>query len=321
MFFKKAKSNNMIGMENSEVKEKESNTNKLFKEIIGFMESISKLLKDTVKQHNRVNRQHDDLANLTEEVQNHMSIISGLTCKTNKATEDLHLEGKKLIEITDDTVKMSYEGKAAIEEMMEIIKTLENENNNSRAMINELTNKFSRVTEVVKLINSIASHTNLLALNATIEAARAGEHGKGFAVVAGEVRKLAEQTKGSTKDITELIESISAETESVKLNSERSIEVIAKGIITSTEAIGKVESGLYSITKVDEEVKKVIEILNHQKTHISDMSKEIASTDKILKATAKTIIDHIEEASIVDKQLAHTGNQMELLGKRICDIS
>jgi methyl-accepting chemotaxis protein len=321
MFFKKAKSNNMIGMENSEIKEKESNINKLFKEIVGFIESISKLLKDTVKQHNRVNRQHDDLADLTKEVQNHMSIISGLTNKTNKATEDLYLGGEKLTKITDDTVKMSYDGKAAIEEMMEIIKTLENENNNSRAMINELTNKFSRVTEVVKLINSIASHTNLLALNATIEAARAGEHGKGFAVVAGEVRKLAEQTKGSTKDITELIETISSETENVKFNSERSIEVIAKGIITSTVAIGKVESSLYSISKVDEEVKKVIEILNHQKAHISDMSKEIISTDKILKATTKAIIDHIEEASIVDKQLEHTGNQMELLGKRICDIS
>ena len=73
------------------------------------------------------------------------------------------------------------------------------------ARINELSKAALRIGDVVNLITSIAEQTNLLALNATIEAARAGESGRGFAVVAQEVKALAAQTAGATKEISSQI--------------------------------------------------------------------------------------------------------------------
>jgi methyl-accepting chemotaxis protein len=73
------------------------------------------------------------------------------------------------------------------------------------ARINELSKAALRIGDVVNLITTIAEQTNLLALNATIEAARAGESGRGFAVVAQEVKALAAQTAGATKEISSQI--------------------------------------------------------------------------------------------------------------------
>ena len=62
-----------------------------------------------------------------------------------------------------------------------------------------------RVTEIVKIIESIAFKTNVLALNAAIESARAGDAGRGFAVVAAEVRSLAQSCASSAKEIREVV--------------------------------------------------------------------------------------------------------------------
>lgn len=298
------------GSESIQIKQDTLYSN-LYNAVIQFARNIKRIIYDTVEQHKRVNSQHEVLADLTKKVQSHMEVISHLTYETDEATEELSVEGSKLLEITEESAIKSLEGKRAIEEMAEIIKILKKEYSNNRDMIINLANKFSEVKNVVDVINEIASQTNLLALNASIEAARAGEQGKGFAVVAEEVRKLADQTKKSTVDISELMESISIETKKVKNNSERSIEVIKRGVHTSVEVIDKIEASLVSVSRVDEEVKNVIDILNNQRYHISNMIAKISEVDDILKVTTKEIISHIDEAGIVDYQLQLIGNSVE----------
>ncbi|SEO17107.1 methyl-accepting chemotaxis protein [Paenibacillus sp. OV219] len=116
--------------------------------------------------------------------------------------------------------------------------------------IEELARKADGISAITRTISDLAEQTNLLSLNASIEAARAGEHGRGFAVVAQEVRKLAEESTSSTKEIHTLVRSIDQGVkqaiQNIKVNEEvvqlqmqmlRDSELVFSELVTSVQFI------------------------------------------------------------------------------------
>ncbi len=180
----------------------------------------------------------------------------------------------------------------------------------SSKTISDLGESIQKIGVIANSIKEIADQTNLLALNAAIEAARAGEQGRGFAVVADEVRKLAERTATSTKDIASTISEItSISNEAVK----------AMG-----GAVVEVESGIALIRKNGEGLKEIMNAtvsMSSRIDHIALASKEQSAAGENVAKSLEHITSLVDEntrsvqsTKVAAEELAKSADELSRAG-------
>jgi methyl-accepting chemotaxis protein len=198
---------------------------------------------------------------------------------------------KVLLDISNRSREEVHAGIATMEKATDGLTKINTTINSSGEIIGALGQRADDIGKIIEVIDDLAEQTNLLALNAAIEAARAGEHGLGFAVVADEVRKLAEKSAQSTKEISELIQSIQKEARKAVENMDRSTGIVNEGL----ELGGDLNGALHKISNVVTEVYKFAQEIGAATNEQSHGSSQIARATTRLNEITHEINSAVEE--------------------------
>ena len=198
---------------------------------------------------------------------------------------------KLLVEISHRSREEAQTGMNTMEKATAGLNRTSQAIQSSAEIIDVLGRRADDIGKIIEVIDDLAEQTNLLALNAAIEAARAGEHGLGFAVVAEEVRKLAEKSTQSTKEISELIQGIQKEAREAVENMEHSTTMVQEGL-TLNKDLG---AALEKISNVVSEVYKFSQEIGAATTEQSNGSAQIAKATNRLTEITQEINSSVEE--------------------------
>ncbi|UOF91123.1 methyl-accepting chemotaxis protein [Fodinisporobacter ferrooxydans] len=196
--------------------------------------------------------------------------------------QQITLRSQTVLSTADQAARVSVEGNQTVQKAINQMNTIHSTTREVAYSIQDLGNHAQSIGKIVETITGIANQTNLLALNAAIEAARAGEHGRGFAVVADEVRKLAEESSNSAKQIAEYITTIQ--------------NGIQKAVQSMKIGASEVNNGIEAVNLAKESFEKIYQSVENVSKQIAEVS---AATEQMSAGTEDIVrvINHVVAAS------------------------
>ncbi len=229
--------------------------------------------------------------------------------------------------ISEEVRKDAELGKAAVASTISGINEINKSSGITFEVIKSLSQRANDIGAILSVIDDVAEQTNLLALNAAIIAAQAGDHGKGFAVVAGEIKDLAERTRSSTREITQVIKGVQDETALAVNAIQTANKSISDGKALAEEsgaALQKIYDGVQKATDQMQEIARATleqsrgsQLIRDAAEKVSDMVNQIANATKEQALGSDQIITSTEMMKQLTDQVRNAAREQSNVGSFI----
>ena len=218
---------------------------------------------------------------------------------------------QRVSKIAEDTADAAERGDATIDQTRASISAIRSQVDQIVQHMLALGEKSQQIGGVVDLVSELAEQTNILAINATIEASGAGEWGRRFAVVAEEIRKLADRTAGSAKEIRALIDDVRGAVNTTVMATEIGAKSVDAGSRQFDDATSSFRKIAQLVATTNDATREIELSTKQQSTAVEQVNVAASDTARVTRETEVSAVQTRQTAAHLSRL---SGDLLELVG-------
>ncbi len=296
-------------------------------EVLENVEMLSSAIEETTSSIEEMSASIKQVASNVDQLLKITDETATSIVEMDASTKQIEANANKTLNIANRVMSDAKEGVAAVNTTIDGMKQIREASNRVAETIGSFVQKVDEIGKILNVIEEVTAQTNLLALNAAIIASQSGEYGKSFAVVADEIKELAERTAASTKEITNIIRAVQAESIQARESVVSGSETVEKGselantagavLLKISESSSQSSLMAGEIAKATQDQTKASREVTDAITNITTMMVEIAKATQEQARGSEQITKAAERMRSVSEQVRNSTEEQSKSSKFI----